>query len=56
MNIFLTQFWTVKLLIHNPQPHPKLTDMTDANDMSEMTEMTKVTNTVLATIALYELL
>ena len=22
MNIFLTQFWTVNLLIHKPQPRP----------------------------------
>ena len=28
MNMFLTQFWTVKLLIHKPQPRLKLMILT----------------------------
>ena len=31
MIIFLTQFWTVKLLIHKPQPHLKCSDCYQQN-------------------------
>ena len=34
MNIFLTQFWTVKLLIHKPQPRPKYCRLNSGNTTS----------------------